>query len=605
MKKTIIGLVTLIVINSVVFALSPTELIKLRTEWDTKLRETTEKIANNPPEFELHYFSEIKEKDLTEDNYKNETISLEVTIPYMKQIKGGENKDLVASTLKELKTIEESKNWGKKINGFPWTYVEDIDNDSWMHKAMARHVDRYNFSISLVDGNNNVIAKKPITYMICYDKKYSGYVMISDNNSYHFYNYRSDNYDNIYEEDIICFTISLKNVDLDSLSVKVENVGNKLAILPAEEKVTRELITQGQGYYKVVGNHLFAYLFMVPSLASGEINMFVDLVGEYPDSNFFKAKTGKTSYANLYIDLSSSYSAYNFFDGYEYITNNVENDGLYNFKGGGSSYANLIFPGNSLKKYEEFEESFYLNTPEGQAIRNAERIEEERKKAEAEQIAENERRIEAEKKAAAEKKAEEERREAERIEKEKRESERIRTLIGDDGDAKIEQIRLIIKDELEKDLPSFKINLQDAIFYILASEKELSSEKKKISLYVEDIKSEEDYMQLGLAIQNAHIPIWLSISADYNTEISIPENCFTDCENLEYLSTSKISSVHENAFNNCPNLSYISFWNIEELQPNAFNDCPKLKEIKLPKKIKNKIKTSYKDFIKKKIIIFF
>lgn len=592
MKKTIIGLVTLIVINSVAFALSPTELIKLRTEWDTKLRETTEKIANNPPEFELHYFSEIKEKDLTEDNYKNETISLEVTIPYMKQIKGGENKDLVASTLKELKTIEESKNWGKKINGFPWTYVEDIDNDSWMHKAMARHVDRYNFSISLVDENNNVIAKKPITYMICYDKKYSGYVMISDNNRYNdSVDDENFGYSKRFEEDTIDFTISIKNVDLDSLSVKVENIGNNLAILPADNNTVRKLQTKGKGYYKVVGNHFEPYRLMVKSKnlrTSGEEREFFNLARkDSVDSNYYNAGSGKKDNADLFIDLSSCYSAYDYFYGYDDITGDVENNGLYNYFKGSGSYANLILPGNSLKKYEEFEESFYLNTLEGQAIRNAER------------------KKEAEKKAAEERKAEEERREAERIEKEKRESERIRTLIGDDGDAKIEQIRLIIKDELEKDFPSFKINLQDAIFYILASEKELSSEKKKISLHVEDIKSEEDYMQLGLAIQNAHIPIWLSISVDYNTEISIPENCFTDCEYLEYLSTSSISAIHENAFNNCPNLSYISFWNIEELQPNAFNDCPKLKEIKLPKKIKNKIKTSYKDFIKKKIIIFF
>ena len=51
MKKTIIGLVTLIVVNSIAFSLSPTELIKLRTEWDTKLRKAAEKIAANPPEF--------------------------------------------------------------------------------------------------------------------------------------------------------------------------------------------------------------------------------------------------------------------------------------------------------------------------------------------------------------------------------------------------------------------------------------------------------------------------------------------------------------------------------------------------------------------------
>lgn len=577
MKKTIIGLVTLIVINSVAFALSPTELIKLRTEWDTKLRETTEKIANNPPEFELHYFNEVIPRELSEENYKNETIMLDVEIPYIKQIKGLENFKIVSNTLNDLQGITESKKWGEKINGFPWTYAEDIKYDNWLKKAINRHVDRYNFIIELVYENNKIIAKKPITYMICYAKRYNNFVAVSD--------YDIDGF--------ITFTIdikklNIKNFDTNKLSIKVENVANSMAILPAEKyTVTYGLLWDksnkgnlGSGYYKVVGQE------------PNESSIYDDI------------KTG----SSVFLDCSLCYDKGIF----SYITTNEEINSDFRideYDYGEDKKVVYIMPGSPQELSEALLELYYQSTPEGRAIKEAERREEEKRKAEAERLAEEERKIKAEKKLAEEKKAEAERlakleaekkAEEERIEKERK--ERIKMLIGENGETKIEQVRILIRDKLKKDSTFFEISLQDTIYYILASEKELSSEKDSIALTFEDIQSEEDLIQLGNVIQIARIPIVIYI---YNTtKISIPENCFYNCENLVNLFIYEVSTVHENAFNNCPNLFHIQFSIIEELQPNAFKDCPELDTIALPKKIKNQIKNTYKDYIKEKKISF-
>lgn len=293
MKKTIIGLVTLIVVNSIAFSLSPTELINLRTEWDTNLRKAAEKIAANPPEFELHFFNEVKPKDLTEEDYKNETMTLDVLIPYMKQISGFENRELANSLLSELHKIEESKNWGYKINNFPWSYAEDIGNDNWLLKANANHVDRFNFIITLLDKNKKIIAQKPITYMVCYSQQYSGFVMISDNSHFNAWlAYYGAYYDNPCEDDYMPFQISLKESDIDVVSVKVENRGKQtLSILPAEENAVRKIPENSKGFYKVVGNHgLGAIRFDIPSY---ELHHNLD--------NY-------SNHANLYLDFTSSYS---------------------------------------------------------------------------------------------------------------------------------------------------------------------------------------------------------------------------------------------------------------------------------------------------------
>ena len=236
--------------------LSPAELIKLRTEWDNRLREGAEKIAANPPQFELHYFEEPLPQELTDSDYENETMSFKIIIPYLKQIAGFENIELANSLLDKLHKIPESKNWGDKINGFPWSYAEDIGNDNWMLKALSGHVDKYNFIISIVDENKNILVQKPISYMVCYAKQYSGFIMVSDQSGYSSTNSAPE----AYENDTIYFLISIKNVNIDKLTVQVENRGKQnLAILPAEEGAVRyELIKKDNDkvfrYFKIVGN---------------------------------------------------------------------------------------------------------------------------------------------------------------------------------------------------------------------------------------------------------------------------------------------------------------------------------------------------------------
>ena len=308
--------------------LSPAELIKLRTEWDNRLREGAEKIAANPPQFELHYFEEPLPQELTDSDYENETMSFKIIIPYLKQIAGFENIELANSLLDKLHKIPESKNWGDKINGFPWSYAEDIGNDNWMLKALSGHVDKYNFIISIVDENKNILVQKPISYMVCYAKQYSGFIMVSDHSGYSSTNSAPE----AYENDTIYFLISIKNVNIDKLTVQVENRGKQnLAILPAEEGAVRyELIKKDNDkvfrYFKIVGNVNYNF---------------------YNEYVFSADKNGMTA-----IDLSSAYKLN------ESLINQLDvKKNEFNYR--------VLSPGSSLSKQEEFKKEYdtYIQNP--------------------------------------------------------------------------------------------------------------------------------------------------------------------------------------------------------------------------------------------------
>ena len=111
LKKITFIMLFAVIMNTLFFSeqgqskLSPSELIKLRGEWDSRLLEAAKQIAANPPQFELHYFQELVPQDLTEENYKNETMSFSVSIPYLKQIAGFENRELANNILNELHQI--------------------------------------------------------------------------------------------------------------------------------------------------------------------------------------------------------------------------------------------------------------------------------------------------------------------------------------------------------------------------------------------------------------------------------------------------------------------------------------------------------------------
>ena len=150
------------------FGASAKNLMKLRSEWDKLLKEAAALIAANPPEFTLYYFSNIKANELTAEDYERGMMSFTVGSPYLKQTGGAENEKIANELLDGLHKIPESKNWGDKINGFPWTYAYDIEGDNWLKWKSERLI----FNVQLLDAKKKAIAQEDITFTVRYGNKY-------------------------------------------------------------------------------------------------------------------------------------------------------------------------------------------------------------------------------------------------------------------------------------------------------------------------------------------------------------------------------------------------------------------------------------------------
>ena len=130
------------------FGKNAKNMIKLRNDWDKLLTEAAEFIKSNPPSFDLYYFSDIEAKEMTERDYINGTMTFIVSHPYFvwnNREEYLENKKVADDLLNGLHKIDQSKNWGDKINEFPWSYIRE-DED-------------YVYTINLLDAKKKNIAK--------------------------------------------------------------------------------------------------------------------------------------------------------------------------------------------------------------------------------------------------------------------------------------------------------------------------------------------------------------------------------------------------------------------------------------------------------------
>ena len=200
------------------FGANAKNLIKLRSDWDKLLLEAAGLIAANPPEFEVRYFTDIEPLELTEENYNKGTMSFRVGAPYFKQTSGAENGKIAKELLTSMEKIEQSKNWGAKMNGFPWTYADDIAGDNWLKWANANKTETYPCTVAILDASKKTIAKKPYTLYVKYDKKYTGLYVSSSNSS---------------KSSLTFSDVPVGNADTDKIYISVENTGSKkISVLP-------------------------------------------------------------------------------------------------------------------------------------------------------------------------------------------------------------------------------------------------------------------------------------------------------------------------------------------------------------------------------------
>ncbi|MCH5291989.1 MAG: hypothetical protein J1D88_09600 [Treponema sp.] len=217
------------------FGANAKNLMKLRNDWDKLLLEAAGLIAANPPEFEVRYFTDIEPLALTEKDYENGTMSFRMGAPYLKQVSGTENFKVEAELRGALLDIPESVSWGSKINGFPWTYANDIPGDHWLKWAVAGKTESFPLTVALLDADKKTIAERPYTLSVKYDKQYAGFDIFSDNGK----KTSEGQYARRY---FISFcTLTIPDVPADSantdkmyVSVENDNLRKEISILPSD-----------------------------------------------------------------------------------------------------------------------------------------------------------------------------------------------------------------------------------------------------------------------------------------------------------------------------------------------------------------------------------
>ena len=201
------------------FGANAKNLIKLRKDWEQRLLEAAGLIAANPPEFELRYFTDVKPMELTEEDYKKGRMSFSMGAPYLKQTSGAENGKIAADLRAALERIPESKNWGDKINGFPWTYANDIKGDHWLKWAKAGKRKKFPCTVALLDANKKTIVKKSYWLYVEYDKKYADFSML--NSWSEFYPW------------LVISGAPVDKADTDKIYISVNTSNKKISVVPA------------------------------------------------------------------------------------------------------------------------------------------------------------------------------------------------------------------------------------------------------------------------------------------------------------------------------------------------------------------------------------
>ena len=125
-----------------------------------------------------------------------------------------------------MRKIPQSKNWGAKINGFPWTYANDFAGNNYLKKALEKQTETLTFAFSLVNPEKNkVIGKRSISFTVAYAPDFSD-VRIT--------NRHVDSKGNVWT--YLGFTnVSVEDADTPLLTIRVENTSGQVVSIMTED----------------------------------------------------------------------------------------------------------------------------------------------------------------------------------------------------------------------------------------------------------------------------------------------------------------------------------------------------------------------------------
>lgn len=280
------------------FGKNAKNMIKLRNDWDKLLREAAGLIASNPPTFELVYYSDITPGDI---DYDNGVMNFTTSKLYMRQNNISEfieNFKLIDEMNVALSKIPDSKNWGKKINNFPWAYADDIGSDNWMQKKLkydyqkknstgpyGYHLEMYTnrfddalkignelgyyvyrFDFSIVDSskkeikrNDIVFFASPNSYIENYQRTYEYFdYRFQDENRYYFQGDKMGSYNLDYQYPVgtgrssnsnkflYYMYVSVDDADTEKMGISIKQTyGDNVSVIPASEAKKGAFIYNG------------------------------------------------------------------------------------------------------------------------------------------------------------------------------------------------------------------------------------------------------------------------------------------------------------------------------------------------------------------------
>ena len=227
-----------VISNSSSFNATGKELIKMRREWDDLLHDFASLLAENQIQLTLVYYTNVQERDdlMSSSDYDNETMPYSVSAPTLEQIVEYNNGKVVEELQKALAKIPQSKNWGDKINGFPWSYADDFGEGNWLKKAVNGETEDFSFMVQLINAETDaIIAQKNVAYRVQYSKNFGDAVITAKGK---FADSKKAEWKLVFDG------VPLESTETNALSVNVVSAdGKNVPVMPADlyEKKTATL----------------------------------------------------------------------------------------------------------------------------------------------------------------------------------------------------------------------------------------------------------------------------------------------------------------------------------------------------------------------------
>ena len=194
------------------FGAKAKNLIKMRNDWDKLLTEAAELIKSNPPTFELLYYSDVTPGEI---DYDKGRMVLSVSAPLLRQNNEKatqENLKLVNELKDALAKIPERKDWGEKINNFPWKYYKNYSG--W-----------YTFDINFLNADKKKIGTERVWFEVDYGWYDYAFNVYERRYEWNLYTERHPSrYSNeVDDSGVINIYVDVNDADTDTIYVSVDS----------------------------------------------------------------------------------------------------------------------------------------------------------------------------------------------------------------------------------------------------------------------------------------------------------------------------------------------------------------------------------------------